>query len=136
MSTPEMITMKEQHKEVILEIGMQAFYEALGITGKHEGDCIEVDIGSAVFDYIDRKVAALEARIEVLETYEARIKAIEIFIDDIVRPSHVNDEITPKDTTVKPLNSPIVKPYREGDEIDNTRELVLHMEERKKQRRR
>jgi len=81
----------------------------------------DIDANTNGANKINQKVFAL------IKQLEARIKKLEVFVDEIVKPSHREPQIAPKveEHFQKPSNSKLRELRNEDDE---TRELVLQME--------
>jgi len=157
MSKPEVITVEEHKRTVAMEalnllkngqrvqestnpLKAQYFEDRQAIKESFDGIDKELDGIDKNFNGIDKSLGIANSNFDTIiarmKQLEARVKELEVFVDEIVRPSHREPQIEPKDTSVNPLNSATVRTHVEGDEVDNTRMLVLRMEQKKKHGRR
>ena len=145
MSTPEMITVKE-HKRCVseealkmLQHGKRVEESANPFKAQYYRDRQDiVENFAEINEELNEAHKSFNANTNMtnknfdkiftlVKQLEARVNALEVFVDEIVKPSHREPQIAPKveEHFQKPSNSKLRELRNEDDE---TRELVLQME--------
>ena len=156
MSTPEVITMKEHRRVVAMEalnllkngqrvqestnpLKAQYYEDRQAIKENFDGIDKELDGVNKNFDGIDKSLDIANKNFDMIiarmNQLEVRVKELEVFVDDIVRPAHKEPETEPKveENLQKPRSSEL-RELHHSDDDGETRALVLQMEHARRKR--